>query len=171
MSLRLRDAPELGGRDPLDDQLVTAPPTVIPGRLRQLMRTRAVLGLAPVAAPAALFVPLGMALGPSWLNVLTPAVISHLDPVVSTALAVLGVFVGFALDWRDPDTRGLLVPASVQAAVTLLVVAGAMGWLLQAWQIDLGASVAVTALVFGTCAAVSAGSVVEATRDPRARIV
>lgn len=171
MSLRLRDAPELGGRDPLDEELAPGPPPVVPARLAQLLRTKASLGLAPVAAPAVLFVPLGMALGPLWLNILTPTVVSHLDPVVSTALAVLGVFVGFALDWRDPDTRRFLLPASLQSSVTLVVVGGAMGWLLLNWQLALGVSVGLTALVFGTCASVSAASAVEGSLDSRFRAV
>ena len=65
------------------------------------LRTRAALGLAPVVAPAVLFVPIGAALGPSFANVLTPVALGYLDAVVTVALAVLGIFVGLALDLRE----------------------------------------------------------------------
>jgi hypothetical protein len=61
MSPRFEDSPEIGGRDPLDtrfDRPAPTPDTWL-RRLARRLRTRAAFGLAPVLAPAMVFVPLG----------------------------------------------------------------------------------------------------------------
>jgi hypothetical protein len=146
---------EAGGADPIDEALGRR------GRPRSLdrwlrpLRTRAALGLAPAAAPALFFVPLGALLGPYALNVLSPVVLVYLDTVVSIALAVLGVFVGLALDLRGPRDGRLLGAASIEAAITVFVVAGAFWYLLSGWDMPLGLSPVLIGVALGVSAAAS----------------
>jgi hypothetical protein len=144
---------EVGGPDPLDAKI---PPVATPGLpWLQPLRTRAVLGLTPVVAPAVLFVPIGAALGPSFANVLSPGALESLDAVVAVGLAVLGVFAGLALDLRGERSRRLFTAAGVEAVVTLLVVGGAFLVLLAAWQLPLALPGVLVALTLGLCASVS----------------
>ena len=155
---RREDWREVGGADPLD-AAIPPPPSVGPSWLQPL-RTRAVLGMAPVVAPAVLFVPIGALLGPSFTNVLTPTVLGYLDGVVAVALAVIGVFAGLELDLRGRQNRRLFVAASLEAIVTLALVGGAFLVLLKSWGMPLGLPEGLVALTLGLCASVSsAGSV------------
>ncbi|HTV03335.1 MAG TPA: hypothetical protein VMF13_22485, partial [Luteitalea sp.] len=144
---------EIGGRDALDAAFPQQPRHG--GGWWQPLRKRAALGLAPTLAPAVLFVPIGMVLGPSATNVLAPSVLSALDAAVAVALAVLGVFVGLALDLRSTRDRRLFAAGAVEAAVTILIVAAAFLLLLRAWQMPLGLPAALVAMVLGLCAAAS----------------
>lgn len=149
---------EAGGADPIDEALGARPhPSPLERWLRPL-RTRAALGLAPAAAPALVFVPLGMVLGPQFLNILSPLVLSYLDTVVSISLATLGVFVGLALDVRGPRDRRLLMAASLEAAITVAIVAGAFWYLLSGWQMPLGLPPSLVGLALGVSAAASSAS-------------
>jgi hypothetical protein len=58
-------------------------------RLTRRLRTSAALGLPAVLAPAMVFVPLGVLLGPWGTNVLDARVVGHLEPVVSILLEPL----------------------------------------------------------------------------------
>jgi len=71
------DARELGGADALDEAIE---PTRGPlaARLDMLLRSRAALGLRPAAAPAVLFVPLGVLLGPEVLAASSPEPVPRL---------------------------------------------------------------------------------------------
>jgi len=110
--------------DPLDAQLSS----VASGRSRirgsRRSRMRLALGLSPTPRPGLVLLPLGMTLGPHGLGVLSVPVLTGLDPVVSVALAALGAFVGMDLELRRLREWFLLLTASVEASVTLLVVAG-----------------------------------------------
>ena len=66
------------------------------------------------------------------IGLLSEPVLAALDPAVSVALAALGVFVGLDLKIRRPREGRLLAAASLEAGVTILVVAG--GILLVYWQ-------------------------------------
>ena len=145
---------EVGGPDALDADI---PPTPSSDGLPWLrpLRTRAVLGLTPVVAPAVLFVPIGAVLGPSFTNVLNPTALGYLDAVVAVALAVLGVFAGLALDLRGERNRRIFTAASVEAIVTLLAVGGAFLVLLASWSLPLVLPPALVALTLGLCASVS----------------
>jgi hypothetical protein len=66
-------------------------------RLARRLRTSVALGLPPVPAPAMVFVPVGVLLGPWGTSVLDARVIGHLEPVVSILLATFGVLAGLAL--------------------------------------------------------------------------
>ena len=83
-----------------------------------VVRVGAALGLRSGIAPAIVYVPLGYLLGPARLNVLSPAVLGHLDFVLWLALATLGVFAGLGLDVRTRADRHLLSVASMEAAVS-----------------------------------------------------
>jgi hypothetical protein len=145
---------EIGGPDALDALIPLAPSTDGVPWLQPL-RTRAVLGLTPVVAPAVLFVPIGAILGPSFTNVLNPTALGYLDAVVAVALAVLGVFAGLALDLRGERNWRILSAASVEAIVTLLAVGGAFLVLLPAWKLPLLLPQVLVALTLGLCASVS----------------
>lgn len=149
---RQEDWREVGGVDALDAAIPRASHGL---PWLQRLRTRAALGLTPVVAPAVLFVPIGTALGPSFANVLSPTVLSHLDAVVAVALAVLGVFAGLALDLRSQRNRRLFTAASVEATVTFLLVSAALFALMAAWRLPMGISHGLVALTLGLCASVS----------------
>jgi hypothetical protein len=130
----------MGGPDPID----------------VLLKSRPALGLAPAAAPALLFVPLGFVLGPGVLGVLSGEVLGHLDVVVSLALGTLGVFVGLGLD-LGPGERRLLAAASVESLVTILVVMATSAHLMSSWGLALDGPPAVAlGLALGVAASASA---------------
>ncbi len=147
------DAPEIG-RDHLDS--VAAPPS----RRRWLLPVRrAALGLSPSAAPALTFVLVGIALGPAGLGALSPAALIRFDPVVSVALAALGIFVGLGLAAvRSPGAPMLLFAAGIEAAVTIAVVTGGMYVLLARWAVPLALDISLFALILGVCACASAAT-------------
>jgi hypothetical protein len=101
---------------------------MIPFRLQ----SRIALGLSPTPRPGLLLLPVGMALGPAGLNVLSELVLSYLDPVVATALAALGVFAGLDLNFRRPRETVLLTAATVEAGLTILAVAAGL-WIIRPW--------------------------------------
>jgi hypothetical protein len=63
----------------------------------------------------------GIGAGPHGLNVISPAVLSLLDPAIAMALAMLGVFVGLAIDAQRlrVSTPSVLAVLGVAAIVTL----------------------------------------------------
>jgi len=161
---RFEGNPELGGRDPLDPRFdqtsvaAAAPADTWPQRLARRLYTRAAFGLAPVLAPAMLFVPLGYLLGPAGLSLLPARALAHLDPVISVGLATLGVFVGLALGRRPRwDTR-LFLAASFEAIVTVVIVGSAILYLLYTWQLPLQTSTIAIALALAVSASASAAS-------------
>lgn len=168
---RQDDWREVGGADALD----VAIPAHADGHRTlqwlQPLRTRAALGMTPVVAPAMLFVPIGALLGPSFTNVLSPGVLSQLDAVVAVALAVIGVFAGLALHLRGPRDRVLFAAASVEALVTLGVVAGVFLALLRAWGIPLALSYGLVAVTMGLCASVSSAASPDGSPPIRAMAV
>lgn len=144
------------GRDPLDAQ-VGLPPL----RISDIFgRTRAALGLKPLTAPALIFVPLGVAIGPSGAQWLSGGALGQLYGVVAVALAALGIFVGFGVRIDRADDRQLLRFASLEALITIAVVAIGCAALLSAWGVRLDVGLPLVALVLGLCAsATSAGEV------------
>ncbi len=126
------------------------------------------LGLSDYAAPATVFVLVGVVLGPAVLDVLSGSVLAQLDPAVSVALAVLGVFVGsgYAAARRRSDARSL-AGAAAETSVTIACVAGAMYLLLSQWAPILPLIPATAAIVFGTCAAASAALRVDPETPPQ----
>jgi hypothetical protein len=151
------------GRDALDVEL--GPTADAAGFRDALVRTRAALGLRPLAAPALIFVPLGIAFGPHGLAIVSLEAFAHLYPVIAIALAALGLFVGLSLKLDRPGDGRLLTFASVEAAITVLVVTGGCLVLLREWNLPLGGPAWTLALVLGICAAATAATVPRAS-DP-----
>jgi hypothetical protein len=149
------DYREAGGRDRLDVDVQRRAPPIQPRVLDLLLRTRAAIGLRPLAAPALIFVPLGFALGPRGLGMLPPRALATLDPVVTVALSTLGVFIGLALAPGAPRAPRLFGAASLEACITLVAVGGASVLLMQRWGVPLDASAAIVAAVLGVTASVS----------------
>lgn len=137
-------------------------------RLTGLLRTRAALGLRPVTAPVMVFIPLGILLGPGGVGILSLNVLSHLDAVISIVLATLGVFIGIAAGTQRGAVRRLMAASSVEAVITILVVAGTLYLLLGIWGIPLAMPGVPVALALGICASASAAPSVEAA-DEHAR--
>lgn len=125
------------------------------GRLSGLFRTRAALGLRPATAPVTLYVPLGIILGPGGIGLVSPAVLGHLDAVISVALATLGLFIGVAAATQGGARKRLLIASSAEAGVTMLAVAGAILFLLGVWGLPLALPAVTVALALGISAAAS----------------
>ncbi|MEW6321054.1 MAG: hypothetical protein AB1635_08190 [Acidobacteriota bacterium] len=147
-----RDRSEIG-RDALDELAPLRPL----GIWDVVGRTRAALGLRPLTAPALVFVPLGALAGPYGAGIVSHDALGSLYPVMSVALAALGIFVGAALRLGTADDRRLLAVGSLEALITIGVVAGVCLWLFRAWGLQLEGPWSI-ALVLGLCAsATSAG--------------
>lgn len=164
MSRILGNEREIGGRDPIDAAL---PAPEVAAGVSHLIWRRVALGLSPTIAPALLFVPLGLLLGPLAANVIPPVALARLDPVVSMALATLGVFVGLALDLREPADRRLLGAASVESLVTIAMVGCAASLLFSSWALPLERSPVLVATMLAICSAASSAAWADETSDPR----
>jgi hypothetical protein len=139
-------------------------------RTVNLFRTRAALGLSPAMAPIVLYVPLGILLGPAGTGILSLRVLGHLDAVISIALATLGMFIGMAAATQGGERKRLLVASTAEAAVTMVVVAGTIFFLLGTWAIPLVLDPGVVALALGVSAAASAAPPVTAGDEQARRI-
>ena len=125
-------------------------------RFRARLRTRAALGLRPVTAPVMIFLPLGFVLGPEGTNIIGVDALSHLDVVISIGLGTLGVFIGIAVGGPQRAGGRLIAAASLEAALTILTVAGATYALLHAWQLPSPVPYVLISLALGLCASASA---------------
>jgi hypothetical protein len=161
---------EIGGDDPLDQSLETAPGTARPRAIDILLRTRAALGLQPLTAPALLFVPLGMLLGPSSLGLLSRTAIAHSDALVAIALAALGIFIGMALDVRGARDGRLLAVATLEAVTAFGAVFGSALYLLHTWGLPLDLNASIVAIMLGVAASVSAAGAADASTDGKHRL-
>jgi hypothetical protein len=139
-------------------------------RVRFPFRTRAALGLRPLTAPVILFLPMGWFLGPEGAHIITPAALGHLDVVISIVLATLGVFIGIAAGTQRGAVGRLLTAASVEATVTILIVAAAAYYLLQVWNVPSAIPHVLVALALGLCASASAAPAIGAGDDPARRV-
>lgn len=160
---------EIGGRDPLDRWLGAPPPSPLRW-LFSLLRTRSAFGLAPSLTPAIIFLPLGVLLGPTGLDLITGDVRTLLDLSVTLALTLLGVFVGLAFGRELPGAGRLLAAASLESAVTILAVAGATGYLVVSTGLPLDASAIIIALALGLCASASSATSADPDADPAAAV-
>jgi hypothetical protein len=123
-----------------------------------------------VTAPVVLYIPMGFLLGPSGLGVLSTRVLGHLDVVISIALATLGLFIGIAAAREGGARKRLLLASTAEAAVTMLVVSGAIFVLLGVWGIPLLLGPGIVALSLAASAAASAAPSV-VVGDERSRRV
>ncbi len=153
--------------DPLDQRLgyVGAP-----GRPpRRWKGARLALGLSPTPVPGLVLLPLGMALGPHGLGLLSPAVLSFLEPAVAVAIATLGVFVGLGLEGRRAQEWRLLAAASLEAALTVTLVVGGVLLALRQAPFDTGFMPWLFAILLGICAASSSTTAIEWPDHPGIR--
>jgi hypothetical protein len=145
--------------DPIDSRLGTV---AADGRGWR-SRRRLSIGLSPTPRLGLILLPLGVALGPHGLDLLSNRVLAALDPAVSSALAALGVLIGLQFDIRRSRQWRLAGVASLGALMTTLLVGGgllltqalvpgAIGW---PWAF---------ALLLGACA-VPSSSASEAADD------
>lgn len=116
---------------------------------------RLALGFTESATPGLLFVGIGALLGPEALNAITLDVLARLDPVVSMALAVVGVFVGAGFASATHTGRAL-GGAAGQGGLTFAAVWLAMAYLVWQWDLALPVSPAVAAAVLAMCSMASA---------------
>lgn len=128
---------------------------------RRRAKTTLALGLAPTRLPGLVLLPLGVALGPHGLGVLSPTVLSYLDPAVPIAIATLGVLVGLGLDARRPREGRLLAAASLEAALTMTVVAAGVLLVLRFVPVTAGLPSWLLALLLGICAAASSTTAID----------
>ncbi|MCC7181648.1 MAG: hypothetical protein IT177_24930 [Acidobacteria bacterium] len=157
-----RHWPEVG-RDALD---APAPPV----RRRWLPRRRLALGVGDTLAPSLVFIAIGVLLGPSGINVLSPGILGRAEPLVSVALAVLGVFVGVGTTTIPrAAARDAYLAGGLGFIVTTVGVAGGLWFLLDAWAVPLPIPAAACAAFLGIAA--SASAVTHAGQSESARRV
>lgn len=134
---------------------------------------RRALGWSPTSAPVALLLVAGFGAGPQGINLLSPAVLSFLDPVVPVALAALGVLVGLGVGGRRADERYLLAAACLDAGMTMVIVTGGIAVVVIAATTSAVGSPWPLASAAGICAATSltlpTGNVLE-PRTPATRV-
>ena len=128
---------------------------------------RRALGWSSTSAPVALLLVSGIALGPRGINLLSPAVLSFLDPVIPVALAALGVLVGLGVGDRRADERYLFAAACLDAGMTTLVVTGGIAVAVIAAMTSTVGSRWTLALAAGICAATSLTLPTGNTLEPR----
>ena len=128
---------------------------------------RRALGWSSTSAPVALLLVSGIALGPRGINLLSPAVLSFLDPVVPVALAALGVLVGLGVGDRRADERSLFAAACLDAGMTTLLVTGGIAVAVTAAMTSTVGSRWTLALAAGICAATSLTLPTGNTLEPR----
>ncbi len=114
------------------------------------------------------YILLGVLVGPHVVNVMTPAVVGQLSPIMSLSIGSLGLLYGLQFRFRDLLAQpGEAVRLGFFAAlVTLALVAGVFAAVFR-WAPGLAAGwpeVLPAALVLGTTAAVSAPSALRAVR-------
>jgi hypothetical protein len=115
---------------------------------------RLALGLSPTPGPGLALLLVGMAIGPQGLGMLSTATLDSLDPLVSLALAALGVFVGLDVRFGGLQEWRLLGAGSLQAGVTIGVVT--IGFLLASLALPtLFAQTWLPIAMLGICAASS----------------
>jgi hypothetical protein len=139
--------------DPLDSRLGTVAAAGHGWRSHR----RLSIGLSPTPRLGLILLPLGVALGPRGLDLLSERVLTALDPAVSAGLAALGVLIGLQFDIRRRRQWTLAGVASLGALLTALTVAG--GLLLAQLLLPAGLPWPWTfALLLGACAAPSSSA-------------
>lgn len=138
------------------------------GRQEPARHWRSILGWSATSAPVALLLITGIAVGPRGINLLPVSALPFLSPVVPVALAALGVLVGLGLgDRRSVDQR-ILGAATVEAAITMVVVSVGMGLL--AWtRLTLVEPAWTFAVASSICAATSLTLPSGASLEPRSQ--
>jgi hypothetical protein len=107
------------------------------------------------SAPVALLLLAGLAFGPHGGNLLSPALLSALDPLVPIAVAVLGVLGGLSLGDRQPDDRRVFAASVLGAVMSMMVVSAGFAVVLLSTTSPPAAQSWPLILAVGTCAASS----------------
>lgn len=108
-------------------------------------------------APTLLFVVLGVALGPSGLNILTRAVLARGQAIPWVALAVLGIFVGLGLARASGTVAGkTFLGSGVLALITVGTVAVGLFVLVSEPQMQPSGNLMAASILMGVCASASA---------------
>ena len=116
---------KLGGYDPLDAQLDEAA-IASPQALGRSPSRVPLARWSAASTPVASLLLLGIALGPYGISLLSPGVISLLEPAIPVALAALGALVGLSLEVDSGRGRPVFAAAVLESAVTALLVAVAL---------------------------------------------
>lgn len=116
-------------------------------------RWRGLLMWSATSAPVALLLMAGIVVGPQGLNILSPATLTLLDPVVPVALAALGVLVGLNVIDRKRAGARILWAAWLAAAVTILIVSAGFAALALTGSSSVAEPFRVLVLTSGICAA------------------
>jgi hypothetical protein len=149
------------------DSVDSGPPASIESsRPARASRGRLALGVAPTLQPGLFLVLLGVALGPRGLSVLTDTVLATIDPAVTVALAALGVYAALDLKLRGAREGRVLALASLEAAVTIVVVGVGLGLAHIGGPVGTGIPWLML-LVAAICAAPSASPTVDAPTLPQ----
>ena len=122
---------------------------------RRSRRWRGLLVWSATSAPVALLLTAGIAFGPQGINLLSPATLTLLDPVVPVALAAFGVLVGLSVNDRRTDDARMLAAACLAAAVTVLVVSAGFGVVALTAMSSIAGPFWILILTGGICAATS----------------
>jgi hypothetical protein len=134
-----------------------------------LLRRRAALGLRPGLASAILLIPAGFLLGPRVTNVISLDVLAHLQVAISLALALLGIFAGRAFAREIRNVR-LIAAGTIEAAMTMAVVAFALWFIITRAQVPVATMAVVAALCFAVTAAASAAHSDDTATDSRSTL-
>jgi hypothetical protein len=159
---------QLGGYDPLDVQLDDVAMAPARGVRRSSLRRR-LAGWSASSVPVASLLLVGMAIGPRGLSLLSPRVLSFLDPALPVALAVLGALVGLSVDVRTMGGRRAVTGALVESALTTGLVAAGIVLLAPIVWPATTAPLWVLAGGLGLCAATSLSVPSGNPAEPRAR--
>jgi len=122
---------------------------------RRSRRWRGLLVWSATSAPVALLLTTGIAFGPRGINLLSPATLPLLDPVVPVALAALGVLVGLGVGDRRTGDRPVFGAACLVAAVAMLVVSAGFAVVALAAMSSIARPFWTLILIGGICAATS----------------
>ena len=157
--LGLLDPSELPGDDTLEP---------LPGPdERRARRWRGLWVWSATSAPVALLLTAGIAFGPRGINLLSPAVLRSLDPVVPVAVAALGVLVGLGVGDRRSDERRILMAASLAAALTMLLFSAGFVAVALGAMSSIGKPFWILILGGGICAATSLTLPADNPLEPR----
>ena len=116
---------QLGGYDPLDAQLDDAA-MAPPRHAGAILLRRRLAGWSESSVPVASLLLAGIALGPRGISLLSPGVLSLLDPAIPVALAALGALVGLSVNIRRPENRRPLAGAVIESGLTAGIVGGGL---------------------------------------------
>ena len=152
--------PQPASRLPLRDPPLDAPGGAEPGRSRatdppDLRSWGRSFRWSATSAPVGLLLLTGIALGGRGINLLTPATLSLLEPVVPVALAALGVLAGLGGGDRRQADRRVFAAACLTGAVTMMIVSGGIALVAFLTTPSLVAPFWTLILASGICAATS----------------